>query len=227
MSAIGFHPTSALSWFGPLAVASIVGCASAQPVVDSADTFVYRCEGEDRVIVVRVDDNRGHLFSQQASQPIHRQTGGTSFIGEQVSYLPDQPQDLAPGQTAAITIAGKALHNCRNDPRAAVWEAAKLRGVSYRAVGQEPPWVLEIDRENGFLLITDYAANSHRFAYSEPVSDTQQRSSRYRAEARGEDIVITIKGQSCRDSMSGETFSSRVEIEWREQRLHGCGRALH
>jgi putative lipoprotein len=199
----------------------------ARPVADSAATYVYRCDGEAAVIVVTIDGDRGHLFSRQVSQPLRRQADGVTFAGTDVSYHPDRPPDLAPAQTAAITIAGRALANCSNDPRAAVWEAAKLRGVSYRAIGQEPPWLLEIDRDNGFLLTIGYADSSHRLPYSEPVYDTQQRTSRFRSQAQGERIVITVTAESCRDSMSGETFSSRVEIEWREQLLRGCGRALH
>jgi len=214
-------------WFGALAAAGLVGCALAQPGAGRAATYVYHCDSEAAPVVVWIDGDRGHLFSRRASEPLRRQADGVSFAGTDVSYLPARPPGLAPAQTAAITIDGKALANCRNDPRAAVWEAAKLRGIDFRALGQEPPWLLEIDRENGFLLVTDYGDSSRRFPYSEPVSDTQQRSSQFRSQARGESIVITITAESCRDSMSGESFSSRVEIEWRDQLLRGCGRPLH
>jgi len=227
MSASCFNTASALRWLVALVIASVTGCAATPPVADNAATYVYRCDGEASVIVVTIDGDRAHLFSREASQPMRRQAGGADFAGAQVSYLPAQPAGLAPAQTAAITIGGNVLRNCTNDPRAAVWEAAKLRGISYRAVGQEPPWVLEIDREHGFMLSTGYAVNRHRFPYREPVSDTQQQITSYRTEVQGEAIVITIKGETCRDSMSGEVFGSRVEIEWRGQRLRGCGRALH
>ena len=231
MVVIRSQAASVLRWFGPLAVASLVGCtlaqAPAQPSADYSVTYVYHCDGEAAAVVVWIDGDRGHLFSRQTSQPLRRQVDGVTFAGTEVSYLPERSPDLAPAQTAAITIAGNTLANCRNDPRAAVWEASKLRGVSFRAVGQEPPWVLEIDRDNGFLLVTGYRESSHLFPYSEPVSDTQQRSSRFRSQANGEQIVITITAEPCRDSMSGESFGSRVEIGWREQLLRGCGRPLH
>ena len=119
------------------------------------------------------------------------------------------------------------MSNCINNPRAAVWEEAKLRGVSYRAIGQEPPWVLEIDRGNGFLLVTGYGEKKQQFPYVEPVTDSAQRTTSYTSEANGDGIIITIRGRDCRDSMSGEAFSSQVAIRWREQSLRGCGRALH
>lgn len=227
VAAISFHTTSTRWWIGALAAAGLVGCALTPPAADGAETYVYHCDGEAAAVVVWLDGDRGHLFSRQASQPLRRQADGVSFAGTNVSYRPDRPPDLAPAQSAAISIGGKALRNCKNDRRAAVWEAAKLRGVSFRGVGQEPPWVLEIHRENGFLLVTDYGESRHSFPYSEPVSNAQQRSASYRSQAGGERIEITVTAESCRDSMSGESFASRVEIEWRGRLLRGCGRPLH
>jgi uncharacterized membrane protein len=208
-----------------LAVAGFCACASAQS--PGTKTYVYRCDGEQSTVVVRIDGERGHFFSRQASQPIRKQAGTAAYAGDNVYFLPDQPADLAPGQTADIKIAGNELGNCKNDPRAAVWEAAKLSGVSYRAIGQEPPWVLEIDREKGFLLVTDYGQSRQRFPYVEAVSDAEQKTGRYSSGANGETIEITIRGESCRDSMSGEAFNSQVKVDWRGQTLRGCGRALH
>ena len=215
-----------------IAFGVVISCANAQRDSASSSTYSYRCEGNDQVgedqfIVVTLNGDRGHLFSRQASQAIQRQPGTAAFAGDDVYYLPAQPADLAPGQTAEITIKGMKLANCKNNARAAVWEGAKLRGVSYRAIGQEPPWLLEIDRENGFLLVTEYGEKKQQFPYVEPVTDSALRTSSYTSEASGDGITITIQGHDCRDSMSGEAFSSQVEISWRGQSLRGCGRALH
>jgi len=210
-----------------LALGAVISCANAKRDPDSSSTYSYRCAGEDQVIVVTVNGDRGYLFSSQASSAMQRQPGTPAFAGDDVYYLPDQPRELAPGQTAEITINGKRLVNCKNNPRAAVWEAAKLRGASYRAVGQEPPWLLEIHRDSGFLLVTEYGEKRQRFPYVEPVTDTVQKSASYTSAANGDGIRITLRGGDCRDSMSGEVFHSQVEISWREQTLRGCGRALH
>jgi len=217
-----------LSWLvSLLALGAVISCANAKRDPDSSSTYSYRCAGEDQVIVVTVNGDRGYLFSRQASSAMQRQPGTAAFAGDDVYYLPDQPRELAPGQTAEITINGKQLVNCKNNPRAAAWEAAKLRGVSYRAVGQEPPWLLEIHREAGFLLVTEYGENRQQFPYAEPVTDTAQKTASYTSAANGDDIRITLWGGDCRDSMSGEVFHSQVEISWRAQTLRGCGRALH
>ena len=177
--------------------------------------------------MVKLEGERGFLFSREASQWMTLDAATGAYIGDDVYFRPDRPPDLAPGQTAEIRILGRQLAGCSNDPRAAIWEAAKLRGVSYRALGQEPPWILEIHREEGFMLATGYEGDQHLFPYTDPQSDPAQRSARYVSETAGESIVITIIGEPCHDSMSGEAFDGRVEVEWEGQILRGCGRPLH
>jgi uncharacterized membrane protein len=198
--------------------------ASAQPFVGK--TYNYLCEGEDKSIVVTLDGDRGHLFSYLLSQALTRKSDSGDFSGSNVYYKPDNPPDLAPGQTAEITIKGVVYENCKNNPRAAVWEAAKLRGVDYRALGQEPAWQLEISSK-GFLLLTGYGENRVEFPNVEPQVNQAERTTRYTSQLNGEAIDITIKGEECSDSMSGETFSSKVEVSWQGKMLSGCGRALH
>ena len=190
-------------------------------------TYFYLCEGEEKSIVVTINGDRGHLFSYQLSQALAREPGTNVFSGSDAHYRPDNPPGLAPGQTAEIVIRGVRHGNCKNNPRAAVWEAAKLRGVDYRALGQEPAWQLEISAEEGFLLATDYGANRLEFPYAEPEVNQAQRTTRYASQLGGNNLNITIKGERCTDSMSGETFSSRVEVVWQGKTLLGCGRPLH
>lgn len=198
---------------------------SAQTV--AVKTYFYLCQGEDKSIVVTINGDRGHLFSYQLSQALAREPESNAFSGSDVYYRPHNPPDLAPGQTAEITIGGVRHENCKNNPRAAVWEAAKLRGVDYRALGQEPAWQLEISADEGFLLVTGYGANRVVFPYAEPEVDQAQRTTRYASQLGGNRINITIRGEECSDSMSGESFNSRVEVGWQGKTLLGCGRALH
>ena len=194
---------------------------------EQGQAYSYNCEGDEDRVVVFIDGDRGHLFARKISAPIELQADGATFLGDGIEFVPDRPEGLAPGQTASIRLGERTLSNCRNDPRAAVWEGAKLRGVSYRAIGQEPGWVLEIDRDKGFLLVTGYGEQRDRIPYAEPVSDASTRSSRYESKLEGETLVVEIVGENCRDTMSGEAFSSRVTVEWRGATLRGCGRALH
>ena len=173
----------------------IAQAISAHP--GAVKTYVYLCEGEDKSIVVTIDGDRGHLFSYQLSQALAREPEANAFSGSDVYYRPDNPPGLAPGQSAEITIRGVRHENCTNNPRAAVWEAAKLRGVDYRALGQEPAWQLEISTDKGFLLLTGYGADRVEFPYVEPEVNQAQRTTRYASQQRGNRIDITIKGEKC------------------------------
>jgi uncharacterized membrane protein len=194
---------------------------------ERTETFVYSCDGEDQSIVVTITGDSGHLFAAQTSQRIERKSGAIDFHGEDIHYQPDNPPDLAPGQTATMTIKGQKLENCKNDTRAAVWEAAKLRGVSYRAIGQEPGWQLEIYTGEEFRLVTDNGQKKLSLPYAEPQVDQAQRTTRYSSTGEAGNLGITITGEKCIDSMSGEKYASKVEVTWADNTLRGCGRALH
>ncbi len=105
-----------------------------------------------------------------------------------------------------------------------VWHRAKLRGVAFRAIGQEPGWLLEITNGTEILLVTDYGQNRRRYPYVEPVVYQQERRTQFVLESDG--VTVEIRGQRCTDVMSGEEFEVSVSIIMTDRRLEGCGRAL-
>ena len=104
-----------------------------------------------------------------------------------------------------------------------VWHAAKLRGVAFRAVGQEPGWLLEITNGEEILLVSDYGQNRHTFPYVEPQEDKAARRTVFQV---NETTSVLIEGKPCSDTMSGESFEVTVEVSLGETVLKGCGRAL-
>ena len=96
-------------------------------------------------------------------------------------------------------MAGLALHGCDPYPTTPavadeastnnVWQKAKLRGVSFRAIGQEPGWLLEITNGKEILLVTDYGQNRVSLPYVEPVVDQAAR----RTERDGKGVTIREK----------------------------------
>jgi putative lipoprotein len=121
----------------------------------------------------------------------------------------ETPAPVAPIDEAAITN---------------VWHKAKLRGVAFRAIGQEPGWLLEITNGVEILLVTDYGETRTSLPYVEPVVFQEERRTRFVLEAF--DTIIEIRGEPCRDVMSGEEFEVTVTIKQTQQELQGCGRAL-
>lgn len=105
-----------------------------------------------------------------------------------------------------------------------VWHKAKLRGVAFRAVGQEPGWLLEITNSEEILLVTDYGSNRQSMPYVEPAVYQAERRTQYVVDEYN--TIIEIRGEACTDSMSGESFEVSVTLFLDEKELHGCGRAL-
>ena len=106
-----------------------------------------------------------------------------------------------------------------------VWHKAKLRGVAFRAIGQEPGWLLEITDGTEIVLSTDYGQNVNSYPYVDPVVSQEQRRTLYIIDS--ENIEIEIRGQPCQDVMSGEEFAVSVTIRTPGGELKGCGRALY
>ncbi|MFV9616197.1 MAG: COG3650 family protein [Gammaproteobacteria bacterium] len=106
-----------------------------------------------------------------------------------------------------------------------VWQAAKLRGVSFRAIGQEPAWLLEISDGEKILLVTAYGQERTVYPYVEPRVNQQQDKTVF--SVKGQHLEIVIEGKDCSDIMSGEKFAASVFITLNGKQFKGCGRALH
>ena len=108
--------------------------------------------------------------------------------------------------------------------RDSVWHAAKLRGVAFRAIGQEPGWLLEITNGEEILLVTDYGSTRTSLPYVEPTVYQEERRTQYVLDPY--DTIVEIRGERCTDVMSGQEFEVSVTIFQTDRELHGCGRAL-
>jgi len=106
-----------------------------------------------------------------------------------------------------------------------VWHKAKLRGVAFRAIGQEPGWLLEITDGKKIMLSTDYGQTVSDYPYVDPIVYQEQRRTLYVIDE--ENIEIEIRGEACQDVMSGEEFAVSVTIRISGRELKGCGRALY
>lgn len=104
-----------------------------------------------------------------------------------------------------------------------VWHKAKLRGVAFRAIGQEPGWLLEITNGEEILLVTDYGNNKKSYPYVEPQEDQAARRTVFEV---NDNISVLIEGRPCSDTMSGESFEVTVTVTQGGKMLKGCGRAL-
>jgi len=105
-----------------------------------------------------------------------------------------------------------------------VWHKARLRGVSFRAIGQEPGWLLEITDGKEILLTRNYGEIKTSYPYVKPQVDRGSRQTLFQLDR---EVKIVIEGKPCTDTMSGESFATTVTISLPDASLSGCGRALH
>lgn len=106
-------------------------------------------------------------------------------------------------------------------PRSA--EAAKAAGVDFRAVGQEPGWVLEVGQE--IDLIYDYGQQHFRGAAAVPTYP-HEGTTVWAAREGEHQILVTIQRYPCQDAMSGENYPTKVSVMIDGRLLEGCGRTL-
>ena len=145
--------------------------------------------------------------------------------GDGVKYTDGSDLFWTKGNEALLEADDHAHHGCRSKPSGAVWEEARLRGVDFRAAGNEPGWYLEMEYGGQLLLVTDYGGRRLTAATPAP-SIIAAGASAYRSRISAHELVVTIQDAPCADDMSGEAFPARVLVQLDDQELRGCGRRL-
>jgi membrane-bound inhibitor of C-type lysozyme len=203
---------------GPQVRADGRGAVAAE-IAPERHTHAYRCE--DIAVVASFDASGAlDLFLPEQTFRLQRvsSASGAKYADGGVVFWPE-------GDAARLEW-GDAVRSCREDRAASIWEDAKLRGVDFRAVGNEPGWVLEIGPRE-IVFEYDYGASRATFPLVDPQVDTDARRSVYVLQPDGS-AQIAIEGRRCRDSMADEpAYEASVEVVLGARRFRGCGRALH
>ena len=130
-------------------------------------------------------------------------------------------------EKGASLAIGERSHRCDHDRRASIWEHAKLNGVNFRAMGNEPGWVLEIREGERLDLSYDYGAARLSVPIAERRLDVEEKMTVYEGRTGEGSVRVTLRGERCLDTMSDEVFPTRVDVKLGEQSFSGCGRPLH
>lgn len=197
--------------------------AEEAPIAEDAPSHgkVMAMECGDFSFVVEIKGDDAWLFLPDYSGPIPRVTSasGTKYQGNNITFWSE-------GDEASLDYGKNSYAGCRNNPALAVWEGAKLRGVDFRATGNEPGWVLEIQGDK-LSLQTNYGEDHYQFAAAERISDPETKQTSYRASSGDTQIEVTLEGKTCQDTMTDTSFETSVSIQLDERKLSGCGKALH
>lgn len=128
----------------------------------------------------------------------------------------------APQQEETSIPAAEAVAAPADTPS---WEGARAAGVDFRAIGQEPGWILDIYQQSRIVLEWNYGESRVGFPLTEPQYP-QEGATRYETGADAHTLVVTIRRFPCQDSMSGENFPATVEIVIDGTTLNGCGKGV-
>ncbi len=187
----------------------------------ASKTFVFECN-DTFSFVARVDGETAWLFLPSKTLRLTREpsASGEKFSDSQTIFW-------SKGDSALLEYNQTTYRNCLNNRKRAIWEHAKLNGVDFRAVGNEPGWFMEIRDAESILFVADYGNSRYEFKAPQPVIDQKKRKTIYQTKAGEKNLTVVIEGRHCTDSMSGETFETTVWVQLDRRRYQGCGRALH
>ena len=186
-----------------------------------AKTFVYKCD-DAFSFVARIENDIVWLFLPHKTLSLPQVPSGSGAkFSDSVSLF------WAKGDSAILEYNNASHRNCINNRKKAIWEHAKLNGVDFRAIGNEPGWYLEIRNGRTILFVSDYGNSRYEFETPEPMTNQQERRTIYQTAADGKSLTVVLEGRLCHDTMSGESFGATVRITLDQNTYQGCGRALH
>ncbi len=186
-----------------------------------AKTYVYECR-DGYGFVARVQREKIWLFLPGKTISLTHVPSGSG-----AKYSEDQITYWSKGDEALLQIGDEKHTNCKNNRAMAIWEDAKLRGVDFRAIGNEPGWNLEIIKSEKIVFVGDYGQERYEFITTEPSIDRQARTTVYDVQNDKHELSVIILGRRCNDTMSGEAFETTVSVILDGKKYRGCGKALH
>lgn len=104
------------------------------------------------------------------------------------------------------------------------WADARAAGVDFRAVGQEPGWIVDVYTQNRIVALLDYGETLIEFPRTNPTAPAEG-ATRYETQANGHTLSITIRRAPCEDAMSGEPYPASVDLVIDGRTLNGCGKS--
>lgn len=185
--------------------------------IKESSVFVYNCS-DDYSFVAKVQQETVWLFlptkTVKAAQQIS--ASGAKYTVDNIIYW-------RKGSEAALD-EGKRKYRCENDAVAAAFERAKLNGVGFCAIGNEPGWILEITSDKEVSFLTNLGQERTDFEVTEKFSDYS--STEYEMRSENNILLVRIENRQCQDTMIDRTYESTVYINFDGVNMKGCGKAL-
>jgi putative lipoprotein len=189
--------------------------------IETEQVFVYNC-GDTLQFTAHVTEDSTWLFLSDTTLKVMPVKAGSGARYEGSSYL-----YWSKGSEAILQKPEGSFTTCQSVPQERSWAAAKLRGVDFRALGQEPGWFIEIQKENRLKYVGNYGRDTLIVETPVPERDPQGGRAVYRTNAPRESLELVIVDTPCTDSMSGFDFPQTVTLKVNGETYNGCGRYLY
>jgi hypothetical protein len=210
------HRLSAATFlFVLLAGASSV--RSRQVTTKDGDLLVYYCQNlamaTVRVLPGRVEvatsTRRATLAETAQPSPVRYSDGTLTLSG-----LEELVRFEEPG----------SVHWCRSMPAEVPWQEARLRGIDFRAGGDDPAWSLEVDSGSAvaFAAGLDAARTVTKFPPVEFTGDDKRMTLTTKTGAQ----VLTAVAEQRTCYLAGSTNTLSVTATLDGKTYSGCGRRL-
>lgn len=123
------------------------------------------------------------------------------------------------GSTATVEIEGRRFRDCSMAPQT----ERRRSGLQFRAIGQEPGWIVEVTDDS---LRFAWAYGQHEVITPRFSTETDVGRIVYTAETDRGTVRVVAESQRCADSMNGRLFSHTVTVTLAGDTHTGCGRPL-
>lgn len=194
--------------------------ASAPPAPDGSRRFAFFC-ADGNWFAVRVLDGEASVFSPSAlGADMLTLTRTDTAVGAR--YASQDAVYWNKGDAATFELRGRVYADCAADAGRAREAEARSRGAIFRAIGNEPPWVLEISPLT-LTLTSEGGRRSSEFPRREPTVVGPRTT--YRSFVGTSELVVVLDRAPCNDSLSGELFDATVAVTFEGATSYGCGRA--
>lgn len=141
-------------------------------------------------------------------------------------YESDEVLFWGKGTEARLEVAGQVFELCTARPLTEAEVDARARGATFRAIGQEPGWMLTITPNAQVQFTYAYGEREVTMPTPAPIEDDSARHTTYRARTDAHDLRVTIENATCTDAMSGALFPTTVTVTLDGTAYRGCGTPL-
>ncbi|KZX60372.1 hypothetical protein A3709_12345 [Halioglobus sp. HI00S01] len=182
-----------------------------------AQTYVYECTGMDFMTRVGPGEMAIWLEDRYLVLSQVRAASGSKYVEGDVMFW-------SKGHDVLLEVDGIRYSDCSLNPQRAPWEDARRRGVDFRAVGNEPGWVVEVRDGQNILFKGDYGATV--LLFPDPAKSATGNGSEYTAQSGKHSLRLTIEDAFCADTMADIEYPTTVQLVVDGRSYAGCGREL-